>query len=967
MFLAFLNCMTFAQEPHWYWAVSAGGSNQDFGNAIATDASGNVIVTGEFNSPSIVFGTTTLVNAGNRDIFTVKYDGSGNVLWAVSAGGSDDDYGESVSTDSYGNIYITGMFRSSSVTFGSTILTNSGGYDVYVTKYNSSGTVLWSVSAQGGGNEYGNSIAADASGNVYVTGQYESSPVIFGSFSLVNMGTRDMFLVKYNSAGVVVWANRAGGAQEDQGYGVAADNSGNVFLTGVFGSASITFGSTTLSNSGVTDLFLVKYNASGAVVWAKSAGGTNTEWTFGISVDLPGNAFITGYFQSPTIQFGSFTLINSGSSGSGAKDIYIAKYDPAGTVLWAKNAKGTNDDSGRGISTDPFGNVYITGDFLSQKLIFGTDTLVNSGGYDTYVAKYDQNGSVAWAKNMIGAYSEDGFGISVDGAGNVYHTGRFQSSPLDFDGNQLFCAGSLNVFVGKISLYASNNGPVCAGSTLSLSAGTLQGASYSWNGPNGFTSALQNPVVSSNATPAMSGEYHVTATLAGGVQVGKTSVVVNGIPNTPTAGNNGPVCEGTALSLTASTVPGASYHWTGPNGFTSNLQNPVVSNSATPALSGTYEVTSMVNNCTSTYGGTDAIVNPLPVPPVAANNGPVCIGTTLSLTASSINGASYHWTGPAGFTSSIQNPVVSDSALTVMSGTYSVAAAVSQCTGPSGATAAVVKPRLSPPEICIVSVDSGSSKNVVYWERAISTAIDHYNVYSEGTQANVYNLIGSVPYDSAGRFLDEGSIPLQQANRYKISVSDTCSVESDLSQYHMTIHLNINQGVGNSYNLIWNNYEGFYYPSYKIYRGTSPADLSLLSTVPSNVTSYTDLSSPTGYIYYQVEVVRPVPCMITRSEIASSKSNISTNNPFTFIQPDPVTHFSIQVFPNPASDLVTITSKSEMIPDHVYITDYCGRELISQATHNQVSFIDVTTLPPGIYFVKLVSDREVYFGKMVKE
>ena len=257
------------------------------------------------------------------------------------------------------------------------------------------------------------------------------------------------------------------------------------------------------------------------------------------------------------------------------------------------------------------------------------------------------------------------------------------------------CSDVDTVIVSVISLpaapVAGNNGPVEIDSTLTLTASTITGASYLWTGPNGFTSTQQNPTVSSSATLAMAGTYNVTANVNGcDGPAGSTVVIVGNIPPAPTAGNNGPVCEGSTLSLIASTITGATYSWTGPNGFTSTQQNPTVSSSATTAMAGTYNVTATVNGFTSPAGSTVVVVNLVPSAPTAGNNGPVNVGSTLSLTASTITGASYNWTGPNSFTSTQQNPTVSSSATLVMAGTYYVTATVNGCTGPAGSTEVIV-------------------------------------------------------------------------------------------------------------------------------------------------------------------------------------------------------------------------------------------------------------------------------------
>ncbi|HKS25607.1 MAG TPA: carboxypeptidase regulatory-like domain-containing protein, partial [Thermoanaerobaculia bacterium] len=235
---------------------------------------------------------------------------------------------------------------------------------------------------------------------------------------------------------------------------------------------------------------------------------------------------------------------------------------------------------------------------------------------------------------------------------------------------------------------ASNTGPYCAGATISLSTPTVSGATYSWTGPNGFTSALQNPTRASSTT-ADAGTYSVTVTVNGCTSAaGTTSVTVNPAPSTPTASNGGPYCAGATISLSTPTVAGATYAWTGPNGFTSALQNPTRAN-ATTADAGTYSVTVTVSSCTSAAGTTSVVVNSIPATPTASNGGPYCAGATISLSTPTVSGATYSWTGPNGFTSALQNPTRAN-ATTADAGTYSVTVTVNGCTSAAGTTSVVV-------------------------------------------------------------------------------------------------------------------------------------------------------------------------------------------------------------------------------------------------------------------------------------
>jgi hypothetical protein len=446
---------TFAQSPEWVYAKSAGGTNDDLAFGISTDAWGNVYVTGSFQSSSITFGSTVLTNAGYANIFITKYDSNGTVLWAKSAGGTEVAYGNNVSTDAAGNVYVTGSFSSSSITFDSTVLTNAGNYadyDIFITKYDSNGNVLWAKSAGGIDSDNALGISTDASGNVYLTGYFESYSITFGSTVLT--GYHDIFITKYDSNGTVLWAKSAGGGLDDLASGVSTDASGNVYVTGSFESPSITFGSTVLTNTNEVynspDIFITKYDSNGTVLWAKSAGGTDADAAFSISTDGVGNVYVTGWFQSYSITLGSTVLTNAGYY-----DIFITKYDSNGSVLWGKNAGGTGYDGANSVSTDAGGNVYVTGSFGSDSITVGSTTLTNAGGgwADIFITKYDSTGTVLWAKSVGGTTSDNATSTSTDALGNVYITGGFSSPSITFGSTVLTnaTAGYADFFIGKLS------------------------------------------------------------------------------------------------------------------------------------------------------------------------------------------------------------------------------------------------------------------------------------------------------------------------------------------------------------------------------------------------------------------------------------------------------------------------------------------------------------------------------------
>ncbi|MFA5194279.1 MAG: hypothetical protein WC401_00630, partial [Bacteroidales bacterium] len=261
------------------------------------------------------------------------------------------------------------------------------------------------------------------------------------------------------------------------------------------------------------------------------------------------------------------------------------------------------------------------------------------------------------------------------GAGSGYGTG--------VKGTQYTNTSQITIYVtpsAAITLTSGNNiQSVCVNTPINnITYSTTDATGATFDGlPPGVNGNYAGGNITISGTPNSGGVYNYTVTAQGGCgNTTATGTITVNAPGTPTVGNNGPVCEGGTLALTASTIAGATYSWTGPNGFSSSEQNPTVSTSATIAMAGTYYVTATVGGCTGSAGSTIVTINPVPSSPVANNNGPICEGSTLSLTASTVTGATYSWTGPNGFTSSEQNPTVSTIATIAMSGTYSVIATV---------------------------------------------------------------------------------------------------------------------------------------------------------------------------------------------------------------------------------------------------------------------------------------------------
>jgi hypothetical protein len=309
----------------------------------------------------------------------------------------------------------------------------------------------------------GTTMCTDASGNVFISGIYSGS-MTAGTYSIANGFS---YFGKYNSAGVPQWLVSASTSILIYPYGACADQNGNSYFTGYF-TLDMSIGNFSLSSLG-SSMFLVKFDPNGNVLWLKQPT-FGSSYGYGNSCDAAGNIYVAGSFDSSAV-FGSYTL----STVQGTNNIFLAKYNPAGNVLWAKQSTGTANDYAYSVSSDAVGNAYITGAFNSSVIAFGTPTLANGGGPNIFIAKYDMNGNIQWARNGYGnALTDAGMIVCHDGASNVYMAGHFTSNPLVLGTTTLSNPTGQNMLLAKydasgnlIWVRTSTGG---TGSTWSMSA-----------------------------------------------------------------------------------------------------------------------------------------------------------------------------------------------------------------------------------------------------------------------------------------------------------------------------------------------------------------------------------------------------------------------------------------------------------------------------------------------------------------
>lgn len=375
------------------------GTGETYGKSIATDANGNLYVTGY-----TTVGINRQQQHGSRDYFIIKYDENGQVVWTQQVGAyQGSTYGNSVAADNDGNIYITGW---TSVGINGEV--QHGKFDYFIVKYDSDGQELWTrqVGAPRGGDTEGWGIAVDGDSDVYITGS--TSVGINGQ---QQNGYKDYFIVKYDTFGNLMWTKQSGASQgTTQGSRIIVNNEGNnLYITGY-----TDVGINGAQQHGVDDYFIVKYNTNdGSRLWTEQVGvaGGDTEGN-GIAIDNDDNIYING----------KTTKGINGQAQHGKVDYFVAKYSNTGRELWTQQVGVSGGDTrGLGITTDKSGGaLYVIG-----KTTVGINGQRQRGKTDYFIVKYNTDeGSVLWSR-QVGASDGDtsAVGVTTDNSGYPYITG----------------------------------------------------------------------------------------------------------------------------------------------------------------------------------------------------------------------------------------------------------------------------------------------------------------------------------------------------------------------------------------------------------------------------------------------------------------------------------------------------------------------------------------------------------------
>ncbi|MEQ8325063.1 MAG: T9SS type A sorting domain-containing protein [Vicingaceae bacterium] len=416
------------------WAFYYGGSLHEQGNEIKFDGNSNFYFSGFTTSISLIAtsGIHQTSHGGLVDAIMVKFNSSGSRIWSTYYGGSLDDAGLSCAIEDTTAVYLVGSTKSlngiSSV--GSHQSMHSSGpsnEDAFVVKFNASGIRVWGTYYGGSGLDEAVNCAIDSSSNVYVVGTTSSVDSIAsmnGYKSTFGSSSLNAFLVKFNPSGARLWATYYGGNSFNKGRSCAIDKNSNIYMAGstVSSTGIATTGSHQTTKGGMEDAFLVKFNSNGIRQWGTYYGGTGTDVANSCETDEFDDVYIAGRTKS-TSKIITNPIHQALNAGNG--DAFLAKFNSNGVRQWGTYYGGTSPDDGVGISIDAAKNVYLSGTTFSSNSIAtsGSHQTIRGGDVDGFLVKFDSIGQRKWGTYYGGTDVDIVLNNSLYGSNSIYLIG----------------------------------------------------------------------------------------------------------------------------------------------------------------------------------------------------------------------------------------------------------------------------------------------------------------------------------------------------------------------------------------------------------------------------------------------------------------------------------------------------------------------------------------------------------------
>jgi hypothetical protein len=784
----------------------------------------------------------------------------------------------------------------------------------------------WQKCYGGTSDDYGISIKQTNDGGYILIGTTNSN----NGDVTVNHGGNDVWVVKTNALGNVQWQKCYGGTLDDYGISIQQTSDGGFILTGYTYSNN----GDVSGNHGDADVWVAKLNASGILQWQKCFGSVYGEVGISIQQTIDGGYILIG-----------FTISNnngdvSGNHGSlGSQDIWVVKLNASSVLQWQKCYGGTSEEMSTEIKQTIDGGYILTGYTNSND----GDVSGNHGGssqidvtspaYDMWVIKLNSSGVIIWQKCFGGNSDEISGSVQETTDGGFIVGGKTYSNNGDVSGNH----GLSDIWVAKLNASGVLQWQNCFGGSGDESVCSIQQTSDGSYILTGDTNSNDGDVLGNHGSK----DIWVAKLNASGVL--QWQKCYGGI-SYEYGGSIQQTYDGGFIFM------GCTYsnngNVSGNHGSQDNWVVKIIECNSTTNTSSTLNISSC-----STYT--------TPLGQVLSNSGtyietiPNHIGCDSTIT---INFTKYFPVTNNITVNTCSLPYIWNGQSYSSYGSYTQVLQTNHgCDSTVNLTLSYLP--ISNQNICIVGVESASGKNKVVWEKQQTQAISGYNIYRENSQSGSFDLIGSTLYSDSSVFLDINSNPIQQANRYKIKYIDSCGNEGVEGTTHKTLHLTINQGVSTTWNLIWTPYDGVSYPSYNIYRGSSASTMTLINTVASNITSYTDNNAPSGSVYYQIEIVGP-NCNPTKSSYNNSRSNISSNDPsYLGISENKI--IPISIYPNPASNLIHIDYNGNI--EKLEIVDTKGAVVFVSKEYKK-EYALPAYLQAG-YYIVVIHDEKMQFRK----
>jgi gliding motility-associated-like protein len=419
----------------------AGGTGNDEALDMFTDANGDHWVTG-YISAQAAFGANVLPTAGFSDVFVAKYGSNGNLIWAKSYGGNSPDRGYAIIPDGAGGAIVAGFFMGQADFDGIVLNAAGGSQDVFVMRVDGNGNVLWAIREGGTDAENIYGLAIDPSGNVIVTGQFKGASVIGGqTFNSTIDGFTgqpgfDIFVAKYDANGNNLWVKAAQAPYDDRGLAAGCDNSGNIYITGEFSDTLHWDGTTVINNQIMAAGYLMKLDPNGNQVWFRYMAASQT-LMYGLAVAPNNDVVLAGEFRGQMAVFGMASpyLINDTYFYKAA----VIRFNSNGEILWSNTLSSANEVGYRDVALDAQGNAYAVGLFkcsLTEMAdALGDGVFYSLGWRDVVLARYNADGTQEWV-NHYGSNKDDFCsGIGVSGVDEPVIAGGFQNKlvvPIDY-------------------------------------------------------------------------------------------------------------------------------------------------------------------------------------------------------------------------------------------------------------------------------------------------------------------------------------------------------------------------------------------------------------------------------------------------------------------------------------------------------------------------------------------------------